>query len=80
MIICSNEDNESDATRMIIQEKSVDEHMKDLLAKWDLNWFKILKLEKKHMKAETSQERLKRKNDVSNEEKQQIKKLNKRNH
>jgi hypothetical protein len=32
------------------------------------------------MKAETSQERLKRKNDVSNEEKQQIKKLNKRNH
>jgi hypothetical protein len=32
------------------------------------------------MKAETSQERLKRKNDVSDEKEQQIRKLNKKNH
>lgn len=60
IVICSDEESESDATEVMLQDLTVDEYMEALLAEWGIDWQKVLKLGIQHMQAQLQQAGTKR--------------------
>ena len=52
VVIWSDEESESDATELELQEFTVDEYMDALLAEWGMDWQKVLKLGMQHMQVQ----------------------------
>ncbi|KAL8644825.1 MAG: hypothetical protein Q9210_007052 [Variospora velana] len=65
IVIWSDEESESDATEVMLQELSVDDYMEALLAEWGMDWQKVLKLGVQHMQAQPQQAGVKRAGDAS---------------
>ena len=63
--IWSDEESESDATAVLLQEKTVDDYMDQLLAEWGMDWQRVLKLGMQHMQAQPQQAGAKRAGDAS---------------
>lgn len=63
--IYSDEESESDATEVILDELTVDEYMDALLAEWGMEWQKVLKLGMQHMQSQPQQAGAKRGGDVA---------------
>lgn len=59
-VIYSDDEDESDATEVILDADTVDEHMEALLAKWGMNWYEIVRLGEKHTQARPQQAGTKR--------------------
>jgi len=68
IVIWSDEESESDATEVMLQELTVDEYMEALLVEWGLDWQKVLKLGMQHMQAQPQQAGAKRAGDTSSRE------------
>ena len=64
VIILSDEESESDATEVILQELTVDEYMEALLTEWGMDWQQVLKLGMQHVQAQPQQAGVKRAGDV----------------
>ena len=60
IVIWSDEESESDATEVVLQELTVDDYMEALLAEWGMDWQKVLKLGMQHMQAQPQQAGVKR--------------------
>jgi hypothetical protein len=67
-VIWSDEESESDATGVMLQEFTVDEYMEALLVEWGMDWQKVLKLGMQHMQAQPQQAGAKRAGDTSSKE------------
>ena len=65
IIIWSDEESESDATQVLLQEVTVDDYMEALLAEWGMDWQRVLKLGMQHMQARPQQAGAKRAGDAS---------------
>ena len=65
IIIWSDEESESDATEVMVQETTVDDYMEALLAEWGMDWQKVLKIGMQHMQAQPQQAGAKRAGDAS---------------
>ena len=65
VVIWSDEDSESDATEVMLQELTVDDYMEALLAEWGMDWQKVLKLGMQHMQAQPQQAGVKRAGDAN---------------
>jgi len=65
IVISSDDESESDATEVILQELTVDEYMDALLAEWGMDWQKVLKLGMQHMLVQPQQAGAKRTGDAS---------------
>ncbi|KAL8983069.1 MAG: hypothetical protein Q9177_005087 [Variospora cf. flavescens] len=65
IVIWSDDESESDATEVVIQERTVDDYMDALLVEWGMDWQKILKLGAQHMQAQPQQAGVKRAGDAS---------------
>lgn len=65
IIIWSDEGSESDATKVILKEWTVDDYMEALLAKWGMDWQKVLKLGTQLKQAPSQQAGVKRAGDAS---------------
>ncbi|KAI9808023.1 MAG: hypothetical protein M1827_007548 [Pycnora praestabilis] len=63
--IWSDEESESDATEVLLQEMTVDDYMEALLAEWGMDWQRVLKLGMQHMQAQPQQAGAKRAGDAS---------------
>ena len=63
--LLSDEESESDATEVILQELTVDNYMEALLDEWGMDWQKVLKLGIQHMQAQPQQVGAKRAGDAS---------------
>lgn len=73
IVIWSDEESESDATEVVLQELTVDDYMEALLAEWGMDWQKVLRLGMQHMQAQPQQAGAKRVGDTnSREEKKKI--------
>jgi len=68
VVIWSDDESESDATEVILQELTVDEYMDALLLEWGMDWQKVLKLGMQHMQAQPQQAGAKRAGDASSRE------------
>ena len=44
VVIMSDQESESDATEVMIYERTVDDYMEELLAEWGMDWQKVLTL------------------------------------
>lgn len=66
-MILSDEESESDATGVMLQDRSVDDYMEALLDEWGMDWQKVLKLGMQHMqrKPQPQQAGAKRAGDAS---------------
>ena len=64
--IWSDDESESDATEVAVQEMTVDDYMDELLAEWGMDWQKVLRLGMQHMQAHPQQAGAKRAGDASN--------------
>ena len=65
IMIWSDDESESDATEVMLQELNVDEFMNALLAEWGMDWQKVLKLGMQHMQVQPQQAGAKRAGDTS---------------
>ena len=63
--IWSDDESESDATEVLLQEMTVDDYMEALLAEWGMDWQRVLKLGMQHMQAQPQQAGAKRAGDAS---------------
>lgn len=63
--IWSDEESESDATEVLLQEMTVDDYMEALLDEWGMDWQRVLKLGMQHMQAQPQQAGAKRLGDAS---------------
>ena len=61
----SDEESESDATELILDELTVDDYMETLLDEWGMDWQKILRIGAQHMQAQPQQAGAKRIGDAS---------------
>ncbi|MCJ1473144.1 hypothetical protein MMC13_001795 [Lambiella insularis] len=68
IIILSDEESESDATEVILEERTVDDYMEELLLEWGMDWQKVLKLGMQHMQAQPQQAGAKRAGDTGSRE------------
>ena len=64
-VIWSDNESESDATEVVLQELTVDDYMEELLAEWGMDWQKVLKLGMQHMQAQPQQAGAKRAGNTS---------------
>lgn len=55
VIVWSDNESESEATEVAIQDWSVDDYMDALLDEWGMDWQKVLKLGMNHMQAQPQQ-------------------------
>ena len=60
IVIWSDEEGESDATEVLLQDMTVDDYMEALLAEWGMDWQKVLTLGIQHMQAQPQQAGAKR--------------------
>ena len=65
IVIWSDDESESDATEVILEELTVDEYMDALLAEWGMDWQKVIKLGMQHMQTQPQQAGIKRIGDTS---------------
>ena len=56
VVIWSDDESESDATEVMVQELTVDDYMEALLDEWGMDWQKVLKLGMQHMQAQPQQQ------------------------
>jgi hypothetical protein len=77
--VYSNHENDNDTTQIIFRKNNVDEYMNTLLRTWNIDWQRILKLEKKNMIDETQQLTLKWTDDIIDENEHKIKKQRMKN-
>ena len=66
--ILSDEESESDATDVVLDELTVDEYMEALLDEWGLDWQKVLKLGMQLLQTQPQQAGAKRAGDTSSKE------------
>ena len=65
VVLWSDEESESDATEVVLQDVNVDDYMEALLAEWGMDWQRVLKLGIQHMQAQSQQAGVKRPGDAS---------------
>ena len=68
IVLWSDDESESDATEVVLQELTVDEYMEALLAEWGMDWQKVLRLGMQHMQAQPQQAGVKRVGDANSRE------------
>ena len=68
IVIWSDDESESDATEVVLQELTVDDYMEALLAEWGMDWQKVLRLGMQHMQAQPQQAGVKRAGDANSRE------------
>ena len=61
----SDDESESDATELLLQELTVDDYMEALLDDWGMDWQKVLKLGEQHMQAQRQLAGVKRAGDAN---------------
>ncbi|KAL9124215.1 MAG: hypothetical protein Q9217_006434 [Psora testacea] len=66
VVLCSDEESESDATEVILQDWTVDDYMQALLYEWGMDWQKVLGIAEQHVQAQPQQAGAKRAGDASN--------------
>jgi hypothetical protein len=71
--------NENEVTKVSFESFTVNEYMNDLLTVWELNWHKILQLEKQILEVQTWQTKIKREAKLIETRKKTIKKNKKTN-
>ena len=64
-VILSDEESESDATEVVLQELTVDDYMEALLDEWGMDWQKVLKVGMQHMQPQPQQAGVKRAGDAN---------------
>ena len=74
VVICSDDGSESDSTRVIVQERTVDDYMEEILADWGMDWQKVLKLGMQFMQSQAQQAGIKRAGDANIREVKKTKK------
>lgn len=65
IILWSDDESESDATQVVLQELTVDDYMEALLDEWGMDWQKVLKLGMQHTQAQPQQAGVKRAGDAN---------------
>ena len=68
IVIWSDDESESDATEVVLQELTVDDYMEALLAEWGMDWQKVLRLGMQHMQSQPQQAGVKRAGDANSRE------------
>jgi hypothetical protein len=68
VVLWSDEESESDATEVVLQDVNVDDYMEALLAEWGIDWQRVLKLGMQHMQAQSQHAGVKRAGDASSRE------------
>ena len=65
VVLYSDEESESDATEVMLQDLTVDDYMEALLHEWGMDWQTVLDLGKQHIEAQPQQAGAKRAGDAS---------------
>lgn len=65
LTLWTDEESESDATEVMLQDLTVDDYMEALLDSWGMDWQMVLDLGRKHFQAQPQQAGAKRAGDAS---------------
>ena len=72
--VWSDEESETDATEVWLQEMTVDNYIEALPTVWGMDWQKVLKLGMQYMQVQSQQAGMKRAGDVSSRREEKKKK------
>lgn len=73
VVLWSDEESESDATEVMLQDLTVDEYMEALLKEWGMDWEMILNFARQHLQTQPQQAGAKRARDASSREEEKKK-------
>ncbi len=77
--VYSNHESDNDIIQIELRDDNVNEYMNTLLKTWNIDWQRVLKLEKKYMSDEAQQLISKRTDDIIDENDHMIKKQRMKN-